>query len=124
MASVGGIDCDFVRGTVPGLKTVGEVWHPPGRDGFGAQDLGDGDGRFAVTAVKASDSDTVEAWIDSLEALAWTVVTVVDDHEVTTASCLVESVGVARREGLRLKSGAGMIDGVYAQVRIGGTVLA
>lgn len=98
MASVGGVDCDFVRGGASQLKTRTERWEVPGLSGYGVLRLGLGDAPFDFELVRYDELATVNAWSVSIQALQSQVVTIIDDHGTTWASMLVETVSPIQRD--------------------------
>lgn len=71
------VECDILNGPRPGMTLRMNVWEVPGFDGYGAQTLGMGGGRFELLCTKFEEEAEVETWITSMEALAGTVVSIV-----------------------------------------------
>ena len=118
MASVGGVNCTFVRGGANQPKTRLELWQVPGIDGYGAMDVGRGDASFQFLLVKYGSTGTVESWILSIEALQGEVVSITDDHDTVHANCLVVRVGLPVRtaeQGYGGVRGQILIQGVCGQ---------
>ena len=120
MPSIGDVTCDLLRGNAGGLVATGEFVHPPGRDGYFAQQQGKGEGAWRFEAVLYASSADVETWITALEALAWTVVSATDDHDVTHTNLMVERAVLASREARRY-AGSSCVRGV---VTLEGVVIA
>lgn len=96
MAQVGSVTCDFVKGSLGGLREQVETWRIPGRDGFGAIKMGQGGSAFVFTCVEYDTEGNINTWRTNMEALQATVVSIVDDRGRTHSNCLVTSVGVPR----------------------------
>ena len=79
-ATIGGIACDFLSGNAADEKEQVRVWHRLGVDGLGTLAIGSGDSEFSFRATRIEIDATVKAWIESIEALQGTTVTIVDDH--------------------------------------------
>lgn len=93
MSSVAGLTTDIFIGVPAPLRQTGEKWRVPGLDGYGAQTLGLGDGEFNVVTVAYCDSPaSAKDFTDQAAALAWTVVSVVDDFGDTYNNILIEAV--------------------------------
>ena len=91
------IECDILNGVSPGMTLRTRVWEVPGFDGYGAQTLGLGGGRFELVATKFGQETAVETWLTSMEAIAGTVVSITrrdydDGGDNTDANMLIESV--------------------------------
>lgn len=119
MSSVGGIACDFVKGTAAlSLRERTEVWQVHGIDGYGALRIGGGNAEFRFSAVKYGTETAVAAWITSLEALQGTIISVIDDRGRNHTSLLLIVVG---QPGITAELGNGgyraelMLDGVKFQ---------
>ncbi len=122
MATIGGITCDYLHGSVGALRTLLEVYRQPGRSGYGAQDLGKGQSEWAYEAVLYGSVATTNAWVASLVALQGTVVTAVDDLAVTWEHLLVMSVSPPRRSPARGYSASAPADAVRVVVQLAGVV--
>ena len=90
--NIGGVGCDMLKGDLPALKTRLEVWQVPGLDGYGAIDLGLGDARGEVRAIKHDTPAAVYAWVAAIEALQGTVVNMIMDWGITYTQVLIERV--------------------------------
>ena len=101
MASVGGVTCDFVRGSAAGLKLAGQTWTVPGMSGYGALVSGYQDGESRFHLVRINTSAAVHTWVAAIEALQYTLVTIVNDHGQTTTNFLIRKVSQARIRGCR-----------------------
>lgn len=97
MATIGGITCTFVKGQGQSLTPRMELWNRPGMNGYGAMELGNGDSPFVFRAVGYALNAAVTTWINSLQALKGSVVTIVDDFGTTWASMLVTSSTIVSR---------------------------
>jgi len=97
------VACDFIHGVAPRLTQRAERFQRPGVNGYGAIVLGYGNGQFGYRAVKFASKADVLSWIDSLEDLVGSCVTITDDFECETAHCLLERVTV---EGVATARGA------------------
>jgi len=93
MASIGGVTCTFVRGTVPAIREEAEVFRRPGIDGYGIHLTGKGDGLAPLTAVLYSTDAGCDTWAASLFGLQGSLVTVVNDHGDTVTSVFLRRVG-------------------------------
>jgi len=97
-ANIGGTSCDFVQsGDVTPCRERVSTWHVPGRDSVGAMQLGQNDGGGSVRALKFGTAAAVNAWIDAIEAMAGTVVTIENDFGDTDANCLITRVAPAQK---------------------------
>lgn len=95
------IDCTFVRQIDwQELKDKVNVWKLAGRDGYGVQVLGSGDGRFSFEAILFGTLTEVDDWGALLEGLQGDVVTIRDDFNVLGRPALTDrqvlSVDVAK----------------------------
>lgn len=98
MAGIGGVACTFVKGALPrGLAQRVETWHVPGLSGQAGLLLGFSDGDFSVRAILYDSTANVTTWKVALEALQGTVVSIVDDWNVTTTGLLITRVGECQR---------------------------
>jgi hypothetical protein len=99
MAEIGGVSCDFVhhRPGPSGLKERVHVWQSTGYDGYNAQKLGRGDSPFRFTAVKYGTNAALNTWTDNIEALAGSVISIVDDFGDTYTDLLVNPLSIARK---------------------------
>lgn len=120
MASIGGVSCDFVRGSSTTLKERLDVYPVPGVDGLGAQKLGRSDSSFRFEAMRLSTHGTVAAWFASIEALQGTVVSVTDDWGKTHTGLLIVEVS----EGVRTPNQAPGALGAIGRISVSGMVLA
>ena len=93
MPSVGGISCDFVKGTASELKTRVTAWQEPGQDGFGVQSMGTGESDFRFTITKIGSLANVNTWIGQIEPLKGTLVTIVDDFADSRENMLIQAMG-------------------------------
>lgn len=85
--TVSGISCDVVRGDAQGKMTRVELWQMAGLDGYGAIDLGLGDGRGQFEVHKLGTIVAVNAWITLINALkGGNPITIVNDWAVTFAN--------------------------------------
>lgn len=96
-ASIGGVSCTFVRGTLPAQRERCELWEIPGLDGYGVALLGKADSETELVAVLVSTNAAVNTWIASLQLLQGTIASVTNDHGDTYAYCLLRKVGNARK---------------------------
>jgi len=104
MATVGAVSCTYVkRPSVRKLRTRGEHWQIPGINGYGAQTFGTGDAEFSFTVVKFAAVADVETWFRNIEDLAWTIVTVTDDWDISYPYLLITEVGPPRLTAARGK---------------------
>jgi len=90
-ANVGGVSCDLVRGDLPPMGPIIETWHTPGVSGDGAQDHGDGDGRFEIVATKFGTKAAVNTWKAQIRALRGTVVAIENSDGDSQARELIET---------------------------------
>jgi hypothetical protein len=116
MATVGGLSCDFVRGTGPAKKTRTQTWSVPGLNGYGAKVFGAGDSEGEFVLVKRGTYAAVATWVALIEAMQGTLVAVVNDWGQTTAAFLIEKVTVPE---LTAELGYG---GARGELRISGVV--
>lgn len=93
MASIGGITCTFLRGVPPAMKEEAAITRRPGIDGYEIHLTGKGDAQGQLTASFRSSNAGCNTWVNSLQALQGTVVTVVNDHGDTFAGCYLAHVG-------------------------------
>jgi len=93
--SVGAVSCDLIRGDLPPMGPMIETWHTPGVDGDGAQDHGDGGGRFEIQAIKYGTKAAVDAWKAAILALRGTVVAIENSDGDSQARELIETVRFA-----------------------------
>ncbi len=93
MATIGGVSCDILRGTINNKRERVVVDHPPGANSPTLQKLGLGDGTFELTAVEFGTDTEIETWLDSIEALQSAIVTIIDDRDDTWTQRVVEQVG-------------------------------
>jgi len=99
MATIGGISCTFVNGSIPIAKQRNETWYRPGISGYGARTLGYGDTEFELTAILYDTAANVLTWEYALQALQGTIVTVTNDRGQTNTRCFLESVSTATPTG-------------------------
>lgn len=97
MASVGGVTCDYVHGEAAELRERVDVWQVPGIDGYGAQKLAQGEADFMYVLARYDTAANVETWIDNIVALQGTLVTIVDDWEISRTLCLIQKVSAPKR---------------------------
>ena len=82
--TVGGVACDIVAGDGQQKMTRGDVWQVAGLDGYGAMDLGLGDGRGQFRLVKFGLIAALRTWAGLIEALkGGDPVTIVNDFATT-----------------------------------------
>ena len=98
MASIGGITCFRVIGTLPQPKMKLAVWTVPGINGYGLQMLGNQDQAFELQAVVYDSWANVLEFKNQLCALQGQIVTIVDDLGDSTDNCVILEVGQARME--------------------------
>lgn len=92
MANIGGINCEFVHGTVPALKERVQSWQFPGHGTYGAQQLGLGDTAFVVVAVFFGTYAAVLAWAQNIYAKQGNIVSLANDQGTTFTNCLLTQV--------------------------------
>lgn len=92
--SVGGVSIDILRGTVPELKDLVEIWKRPGLDGVGARNIGTGGGGFSMVGIYfASSAADAESKLNALGDKQGTVVSIEDAQGTTHANCLLVGLG-------------------------------
>jgi len=116
MPSVGGVTCDYVHGSAAGLKMAGQTWTVPGMSGYGALVSGYQDSESRFTLVRINTSPAVHTWAGLIEALQYTLVTLVNDHGETTTDFLVRRVSQPRIRGCRY----GGVLGARGEIQIEG----
>jgi hypothetical protein len=101
MASVGGVACTFVKGSIPAaLRMKSERWHRAGINGEGVLLLGYGGVETTIRAVLYSSNAGVNAWAALIQALQGTVATVIDDWG-SSASLYLQGVGNCEKRTAR-----------------------
>lgn len=118
MAQVGSVVCDIVRGLRRPLEDRVRTWNVPGLDGYGAHNLGRHDSSFQFRLVRYGSAATVQSWIDALQALQGTAVTVINDWGDSFTNMLIERIGDP------LKQAALGYGGARGELDIRGVVLA
>jgi len=96
-ANIGGTSCDYVRGDVTPLRERVETWVVPGLDSVGAMLLGQNEGQAAVVATKLNTVGACNTWIETLEAMIGSVVTIENDLGDNNAACLITGLGVPEK---------------------------
>lgn len=92
MATIGAVTCDIVDALVETLRPRTELWDLPGFDGFGAQLLGRGGAAVRIRAVEYDSANNVEGWLNNVEQLQGTIVSITDGFGVTYTDCLLTFV--------------------------------
>ena len=97
-ASVGGVSCTFVRGTIPPVRETVSIFKVPGQDGYGRQNLGKSTGEFTVVAELLGTQAAIDTWIAAICALKGNAaqITITNDLGQTSANCAIAEVGQPR----------------------------
>lgn len=98
MASIGGVSCDILNGTINGKRERVAVENMPGANSPTLQKLGLGGGTFALVAVRFGTLGTVSSWLTSIEDLQSNVVSIVDGHGTAWSNRAVGQVGGRKLE--------------------------
>ncbi len=80
MATIGGVSCNILKGTINGKRERVVVEHMPGANSPTLQKIGQGEATFAVTCVQFGTHGSVSSWLTSIEALQSQVVSIFDAH--------------------------------------------
>lgn len=115
--SFGGVACHNVKGRANLKTTELEVFTRPGMDGHGALDLGDVARPNDFTLVYFGTPAACESWVQSIEALVGTVVSIEDDWGRPTTSWLF--IGIQSARITRADQGGGTA-GARASIRVKG----
>jgi len=93
--SVGGVSCNFVRGTIPTLKERVVVFTSPGQDGYGRHNVGKSSGEFTLVIEKYGTNAQVNTWEQSIAALVGNAarITIVTDRGQSNANCAISDMG-------------------------------
>jgi hypothetical protein len=121
VAGIGGVTCDFVKGTSKPLRQALDVWTVPGVNGVGALKLGFQDSEFRFVCVLYDTHANVVTWSGNLGALQGQIVSAVDDQGATHSNLLVVSVSPVQRTAVR---GAGGSIDTRGEVLVEGRVTA
>lgn len=93
MATVGAVTFTFLYGRIPAAQDAVELYDRPGLDGHGARKLGKRSPPATLRGVTFETSiNNAGAQLVAAQALAGTIVTVVDDFGVSTSNVLIEDV--------------------------------
>lgn len=93
MGAIGDVNFDLSRGLPQLLRPRVDLWEVPGIDGYGAQVLGNGQGEFDFVVVSYQPSNSfANSFIDVLNALQGTVVSLTDDWGDDYDNVLVQNV--------------------------------
>lgn len=102
-STIGAVQCSRVIGHARPQATRVQVWQVPGLDGYGAHLLGDGNSESSFIAV-AFGRDTVVSgvihlptWYTALRETQGTIVTIVNEQNLSFANQLIVEVGEPQR---------------------------